>query len=267
MITKFIIILTLVFLSFSNANANQNCGEEISTGKNEWFFRDKTDFQEDFEIDGMLSKYINNFNQALKKQNIELVVALLPTRGMLHSEFILKTGYNVDVAQKNYMGTIKKLQALGLNVAYMNDFYNYPNYFYKSDHHWSADGARAMAAEVAHNIKKLPIYSDLMKSEFETTKTEIITFEGSFKKMIEDKCSENLPKEEEAQIYKTFSKGGNNSLFDDINETEVVLIGTSNSDSNASKANFDGFLKEFLSVDVMNYSISGGGHDLLCFNI
>src|SRR5690606_20761836 len=54
------------------------------------------------------------------------------------------------------------------------------------------------------------------------------------------------------------------SLFDDETETEVILVGTSNSaarEDETKQYNFDGFLKEYLSVDLLNFALPGAGQD------
>src|SRR5690606_17379944 len=52
------------------------------------------------------------------------------------------------------------------------------------------------------------------------------------------------------------------ALFDDQGEPEVVLTGTSNSasrDEEIRHFNFDGYLKEFTELDILNYAMQGAG--------
>ncbi len=253
------LFVVLIFISFSSL-AKESCNDDFVEGKNGWIFRDKTDFQETFEINGNLQNYIQKFNETLQRQNITLVISLLPTRGMMHSEYYSEDGFSVETAQRNYLQTAEILRDLGMQVASVDNFENSLSYFYKTDHHWTRAGAELMAKNTAKIIKSLPIYPKIKKKEFKTEQNEEEKFEGSFVKSTNIECYNNVSPSEVVSIYKTFPvlKG---DLLNNVEQPEIVLIGTSNSDNKASKANFEGFLKENLSTDIINHSVSGGGHD------
>lgn len=232
---------------------------KMDAGKKGWVFRTSTDYKDDFKVNSILQDRFIRLHNALEKNNIELVIVPLPTRGMMHSEFVLDDIYNVDKAKESYGELVHKLRQMGYIVADINDFSAAQEFYYKYDHHWNASGAQKMAQRVAAEMKIMPAFKAIKKAKFITEKEEQIEYEGSFAEFIAEQCK-TKPSKEKATIYKTYQEsGGEDDLFSDDTKPEIILLGTSNSSLTPSYANFEGFLKEYLSADVQNMSISGGG--------
>lgn len=221
-------------------------------GKEGWIFRDKTDYQEEFKIQPDVLDAFQKFNQGLQKNGIDLIVALLPTRGMMHADKIVGGDYNAHIARKNYNELLRKLKAkniptVGLGSVSMSD-----GFYYKRDHHWSAHGAEAIAKIIADNVQT----KNILQQNFITEKNESVAHVGSFDQKIEKYCGEETDPQM-VTTYKTYL--ANQDIFAEQAVPEIVLVGTSNSDQKASKANFEGFLKQYIGADILNASISGGG--------
>jgi alginate biosynthesis protein AlgX len=232
--------------------------KKLITGDEGWIFRTKTDFADDFSINLALEDRLKRLHEAFQKKNIEVVIALLPTRGMVHYDKIDYVGYDPLMTARNYQDLATHLRKIGYTVAAPENFSAQTNFFYKHDHHWRPEGAKLMAMTLANEIKQLPVYAEITKMPFRTEKEAYIDHPGTFQKFINDVCGSNMPPET-VPAYKTYSLQGN--MLNDQPDAEIFLIGTSNSTAQASHANFPGFLKEAIGADIENFSVSGGGVD------
>ena len=231
---------------------------KIIEGKDGWLFRSKTDFQTDFSIKPNIKEILVSLHKAFKSKNIDLVIVPLPTRGMAQAEFIQNYDFDKKVARQSYNALIQDLVGAGMIVAAYQEGASKENFFYKQDHHWRAEGAKRTAEIVAAKIKSLDVYKDLPKKTFSTEMVEKKSFKGRFAKFVEKHCK-GVIFNEEIKTYKTYAT--DEDLFGDGGTPEIILIGTSNSDNEASQANFEGFLKQSIGADIKNLSISGGGFD------
>lgn len=250
---KLVLVAIVLFFSISPA---WSCADFIDKGyhlgKDNWIFRKKTDFQDEFVIRDKPLNSLIKFKNALQQQGIELIIALLPTRGIMHADQVLNQEFDAAKALNNYRELVQKLNASEIKT--IGYFDQNPDFYYSADHHWTADGARAVAKKLSSSVEDKNFQSET----FQTEKGAVESFEGSFQKEYKEACDDELSPIE-TTIYHTLSQ--NQDLFSDKKPADVVLIGTSNSDNEASRANFDGFLKQNLSADIYNASISGGGFD------
>lgn len=237
-------------------------------GKDGWLFRTKQDLKSEFEMKpDVVASYLTLI-KVLKEKGVELVIAHAPTRGIAASEFlpdagVLPTPYDAVKARQNYADFIKAMNDAGIYTAGTPETKAGAAYFYKTDLHWTTEGAREMAQAVADIIKTLPEYAALKKTEFEMTPAPEGEFEGNFTDAIKALCKAKMPLEKASQILIEAKAAVDQSsaLFDDEKAPEVVLVGTSNSKRDDFDMNFSGSLKEFLSVDIQNSAIAGGGFD------
>jgi len=235
-------------------------------GSDGYLFISKKDLESEFKIDEKSIPYAKRFIETLKKRGLNVVFVIQPTRGLVHQDKISaadKKLYNFDetAAKTNFSGMIKKLTDDGFTVATLPNL-SMPDYAYRRDHHWTAAGAKAIAYEAARIIKQEPYYNDIPKTKFITDKgVENKKFVGVLANAYEDVCKQKSAPETIFEYKTTAVTDGNNSsaLFGDASAPPVVLAGTSFSSNEAAHANFDGWLKESLSADVLNYAVRGGG--------
>lgn len=237
-------------------------------GTDGFLFISRKDLQQDFPLSKRNLDFAALFRARMKAKGIDVVFVIPPTRGMVHHDKIPqaakeKYGFDPILARKNFQEMIEKLRAKGFAVATLPDL-NMPNYAYRQDHHWSADGARAVAKDVADQIARYGFGAKSPKLSFQTTRVEASPpFEGALATSYRDVCGVPV-KPEKITEYTTSRVRGKDAasesdLFGEESAPPIVLVGTSFSSNDAAHANFDGFLKEFTSMDVENIAVRGGG--------
>lgn len=238
-------------------------------GKGGWIFRSAIAFRADFSISDEALDSLEDLNDALKAHGTDLVMLITPTRAMLHSQYITdgdKKKYglrNIDKIWKSYWNGIESIRARGITVVGVERPSPEMPFFYLKDHHWNSYGAQLSAKAAAAAVRKIPAYKGIEKVEYVTREDGTYDFYGVSKKVFKRICGTRQPPE---RIIKKVTERksaavGQDDLFGEIKQPEIVLLGTSNSTMEPSMANFEGFLKEELSADVMNMSAPGGGLD------
>lgn len=241
-----------------NAYKNWPSYRYLDEGVDGWLFRTETDFQDDFTLKDEEIARLRALNDAFAAQGTTLILAILPTRGMMDGDKAANVAYDRQVAQKSYAAMVHALRDAGMIVAAIDNYDSQDAFYYKRDHHWRAAGARAMAHQVAAQVKALNI--SLPTKKFITEAQDEIAHIGTFEKLIKQTCGTDVAAQRIVS-YMTYAPGDADALFADAQPADVVLLGTSNSANATSRANFDGFLKEALQADVDNRAISGGGAD------
>lgn len=252
--------------SYSKKNAVYKVMVE---GKDGWVFRSEKDFIADVPVTTRAIGRIKKIHTSFKEQGIDLVLLFPPTRGMLHADKIkpadaVKFNYNDNNhARDSYLKFLTLLQKEGVKIVGLPEQPVGDPFFYKRDHHWSPVGAQIAAIELAKYIKRLKSYDSLTKTKYATKSLGYIDFESASDKIFKAICGTVLPTEriETFMTEPVNTATGGDDLFGDIQEPQIVLLGTSNSTKVPSMANFEGFLKEELSTDILNMSISGGSID------
>lgn len=240
------------------------------SGKEGWIFRTENDFRKNWKVNERTVDYLRTLQDAFRAHNAELVILMPPVRGLAHADMLFrkdKKVYNlkdIDSAWAQYESAIAELQRNGINIVGVNRDEVTEDFFYKRDHHWTASGAKVAANKLAGFIKVLPVYSQIQKSNFVTTEQPPIEYASTFEKAFKKICNTSLPSETVPQYITASAKPiqSSSDLFDDSQSSpQVVLLGTSNSVNDSSQANFEGFLKDYLSADVLNQSYIGAGID------
>lgn len=228
-------------------------------GKNGWIYRTRSDLKDSFSIGEESLQLLLSLQNALKARGVEFVLLYPPTRGMAHPEFI---DFNADAVWPQYTAEIAQMQAAGLHVVGLQRPATGTDFFYKRDHHWSAAGAKTSALALTEFIKTQEFYGGLAKTEFVTKESGTRDYSGTFGKVFKAVCNVKLPPEtiKVLETSRVQTAQGQDDLFGDAASPEIVLAGTSNG-THQIGANFEGFLKEALSADVLNVSQAGAGVD------
>ncbi len=248
---------------------NLNAYKMMVAGKDGWVFRSFSDFKTDFPLTTTMIKNMTALHEAFAYQGIEFVLMYPPTRGIVHADKLstekgsLFNKKDAKLARKNYSKFVHVLKNRGIQIVGLPDQPVGQDFFYKRDHHWNPVGAKISAQALASYIKTQDVYADLAKTEYATKSTGITEFNGVADKVFKKLCDTILPVETvEGYVTEPVETIVSEAdLFGDRPDPEVVLAGTSNSTARPSMANFEGFLKEALSTDVLNASISGGSID------
>mgnify|MGYP002619592340 CR=1 FL=1 len=242
----------------------------MAPGRGSWLFRSDVDLTTDFgmpaHMEPELARLISTFN----RQGTEVAIVIQPTRGLMHRDKVRPDfAYGFDYAEgvanlRHFLTQLRNAGAIVPDV--MNLVENPPQeeYFFRRDTHWTPAGAKATAQLVAQEVRRQPVYAGLTKSTYRTEPSVIIPKDGAHNMAFSRLCGNDFGYQY-VQNFQTVPEVDEvSALFDDIPEPEVTLVGTSNSaarDEDTKQYNFDGYLKEYLSVNLMNFSLQGGGQD------
>ena len=246
---------------------NMKYMQNIVAGDNRWLFRSMVDLTNDFGMPANMQPEFKRMIQAFKENGTEIAIVIQPTRGLMHRDKVRfdgsAHGFNFIKASNSLNNFSQQMRSGGAIVPNVMTLINNPpdsEYFFRRDHHWTPAGAQATAKLAAMEIMKHPVYEKLTKSEFYTEPGVVLPKEGTLNLALARICGNNYGFQF-VRGYRTLPKASANSLFDD-EEPEVVLVGTSNAasrDNESKQFNFDGFLKEYLSVDILNHALPGAG--------
>lgn len=238
------------------------------TGKEGWVFRSKQDLRQEFKFSDEDAALYRAFSDALKSRGTTIVLAVIPTRGMIAHDKLLPQhpavqGYDAAAAKESYRAMIDKINARGVLAVGTPDPATGADYFNHADQHWTVAGAKDMAQAVAARIKTPDLWQGVPEETYRTIEGEIVTYDGRFGEAVQALCGFRPAPEDDREARTVPVKDGGNedALFGDQGAPEVVLVGTSNSKRDEFDANFVGALEEALSADVYNAAISGGGMD------
>lgn len=250
-------------LKDEKAYARKSGYKILIDGRDGAIFRTTSDLKTQFTIKKENLLYFKLFKQALLEKGTELIVITPPTRGIMMSGLLpdaqkVSYGFDEKSAFESYLAFTNRLHTYGIHIADFSDArLPMENYFYKRDHHWTPEGARDSAQRVAAAAKKIPAYQDIPKTPYASEPAGPGAKPGSFAQFIEESCAIKIPREPMTK-YQTQAVGAD--LFGDPTAPDIALVGTSNCTDEAV-ANFPGWLREYLSADIDNHSIGGGGPD------
>ncbi len=232
----------------------------LQQGESGWLYRDQ-DLRTSFGPSKKQYQNIGKLQQLLQQQGVTLVVVPIPTRGLLHPEYLGPVDFDRTEAKRAYRQYLYRLRRENIVVpefeTLLEGAANKPMFFAR-DHHWNHHGARTMARMTAEAIRAQPSYRQLESKKFESVWVENHRNEGSYTRAANQLCDARF-RSEPYKIYQTsevsadlFAAGSSNP--------PIALVGTSNS-SGKLRLNFSGFLSHYVKNDVLNMAQSGGGYD------
>ena len=247
-----------------------DAASEPASYTGEWFYRlqpapegwllRSDDLITTFTLDPQTLRYLKTLDKVLEGRGVTLIVAAQPPRGVALAADSLPD-YAPDAAVAQYEGARNTLQDAGLVVTDLAAVAaKTPNYFFRRDHHWTSDGARASADAVARTLESTPAFQPV-EAKQRAFKTEAVRTEaqvGSFGEAVGRICGKNPPAEKltRYQTEPETTSPKNGDLFG-ASTPPVVLAGTSN--SARKDLNFAGFLEQASGLEVLNVSAVGGG--------
>lgn len=234
-------------------------------GRNGWLFRTGLDLVTQFNVDDDTLAQLHRLSDALRQRGTQIVMVYQPPRGLMDSDELTpmqRRGYNLQSVRSSYAGVLQRMRNEGgLIVPPLDQMVNENkgyDYYFRRDHHWTAAGAQHTAEVVAATMKKLPGFSAIPHKQFSTRTNGVIGKPGTLQKVATQLCGGVYSMQYEP-IYTTDPVGGD-SLLGDTKQPDVVLVGTSNSDT-LGGYNFSGYLEENLGVDVLDVAITGGSFE------
>jgi alginate O-acetyltransferase complex protein AlgJ len=254
-------------------------GEQVTVGRNEWLF-----LTEELMFDGPGVKgSVNNPDLALKarveligelgrllqSQGVNLVVALVPDKARVYSQFLHAQKYP-SYNETRFADALaglrnKKVNTIDL-LTPMVKAAGTTQLYYRTDTHWNQNGSQIAAQEIAKAISEIKDKEklDIKRVKFSSTVSGVDQERsGDLTRLmgldIVPNAFRPAPDIEAAEVTsevasEVSAKDSAPGLFDDSG-VGVVLAGTSYS----LRANFHGKLQYQLSTQVLNTAKDGGG--------
>lgn len=235
---------------------------KMSQGEDGWFFRNSTDFKENFSLSDETSRYLARLVRAFKARGTALVMIPLPVRGMVERDALsdreaAQKNFDPERAQETFTRYIQDLRKTGTYAVDLTDSEESlnPEYFFKRDIHWTPEGARVTAEKAGAFVKATPEYRNVTPVRYETKNIGTKDMKGKIFLELLRLCSSKIPAEN-IPVYETrLQATGADALFG-TSDDPSVLIGTSFSEMEI--LNFEGFLSQSTGLTIANYAIAAG---------
>lgn len=252
----------------SYLEGNMKLMKQLVPGTDRWLFRSEVDLTNSFGMAGNMTGEYARLIKALADKGIELAMVVQPTRGLMHRDKVHPDrthGFDFALARDNYDAFLGQLRSAGALVPNLTELVDQPptqEYFFRRDHHWTSDGARATARLVADYLLQQPVHARLASKQYVTEDGITQYKDGTLNLAMGSLCGNDFGFQYVPGYRTVPAVNDVSALFEEQAEPEVVLLGTSNSatrDQENKQFNFDGFLKEYLSIDLLNYALPGAG--------
>lgn len=235
-------------------------------GKSGYFFRIFADLRLHFSFSDESISNLAQLSEILKAKGTTLIYAPVPTKSQAMPDFLPEQaklyGYDRKLAARSYQRIIDRLKAANVLAVDLQSpmlaAKSEDGLFFRSDFHWTAQGARLAAKAIADVIKAQPAYASLEKTKFKTRELERMKSFSTLRNNLQRFCKDALPPVESVayETTKVDQSSGTIDLFGAEAIDPIALVGTSM--SNAEAGNFGGFISQYSSLTLTNYAISGG---------
>ncbi|MBU0936462.1 MAG: hypothetical protein KKI09_12930 [Spirochaetes bacterium] len=253
----------------------------VLAGKDGWLFSTE-EFQADLGyLQGDLATLLAGTSAALREQGIQLLVVPVPPKALVHQQQLKP--YRPDPLQESrhrtFLALLQELDiaAVDLLAVYKADSSPEgaasthsgqastdktapPEYFMRSDTHWSPYGAALAARAIAERIDSLPCAAALSHSSFSEDQSVPLSVSGDLLSFLPKGGGWFRPLPPAAEIsslrLKTQEVNSASSLFG-TQVIPVALVGTSYSAS--PLWGFENSLKLALAADVLSLAQEGQG--------
>ncbi|UZE96305.1 alginate O-acetyltransferase [Alkalimarinus alittae] len=235
--------------------------QHLVAGTDGWLYRTKLDLDESFEINQRTLNEMNRFRAALAAKGTELVMVYQPTRGLINPDGVVDAQYDFIAASNSYNQALQQIRDTGIIVPNLETLINdgsTPDFYFRRDAHWTPYGAKLTAQLVADTITKLSVYSSITETKYKNNRVGLLNVSGSHQKAAYLICGTQFPEQYVNEFEASTIEEGESDLFSDASLPEIVAAGTSFTKAQTNY-NFVGYLKEFLSRDVLNIGQAGGG--------
>lgn len=197
-----------------------------------------------------LTERLTGAQAALSARGIALLPVIVPDKARMAAAK-LPMGRSARFVGR-YDARLAEIAALDLPVLDLRPALAAPDSYLRTDTHWAPGGAQRVAGLIADHLRD----ADLTRSTFTTQFLGTAPMQGDLMKFARTGrwVVPHAPAPEQIATFQT--TGGGLSLLGDA-PVEVALVGTSF--SARPDIHFDGFLKNALNADVVNYAEEGQG--------
>jgi alginate biosynthesis protein AlgX len=263
--------------SFECKNLEKASDLQLMEGRDGMFFRIIPDIKMYHPLTNSTIDYIAELSASLKAQGTTLIYVPVPTKSMILPDLLppqaQQYGFNPVIANSVYDDVIARLKAknvLAVDIAapMRSDAKNKNGdlAFFRTDFHWTAQGARPAARQIAELLSAQPEFTGKPNLDNEPVELAAEKIPSTMRKIVQRYCNLAVPeamahpyefKGEPAGIFADQPEGETTTdIFADSATKAIALVGTSFSDMTVS--NFAGFIEHYTGMPVENYSIAGG---------
>jgi alginate biosynthesis protein AlgX len=263
--------------AFRCKNLEKASDIQLLEGKDGMFFRVIPDIKMFHPFTDATIDNLAKISSALKANGTTLIYVPVPTKSMILPDLLPEQaklyGFDPVIANAIYSDIIDRMKARGViavDIATaMRDKPKAANgdlAFFRTDFHWTAQGAAPAALEIARRIAALPGYDGKLDLTAEPIELPAVRIQSTMHKAVQHYCRSAIPsasahpyKFETAPIdilAETQTEPGKSDIFAASGPSGIALVGTSFSDM--AIADFAGFLEHYSGLQVENHSISGG---------
>ncbi|TNC50853.1 hypothetical protein FHG66_07745 [Rubellimicrobium rubrum] len=237
-------------------------------GRHGVFFRLALDLRMRHPMSDGSIALLAELSEALGLRGTTLVFVPLPGKGLAMPRYLPESagdyGFDPAIATAAYEDVLARLRAAGVvavdALGPLQDLPDGTMAFIPTDHHWTSNGARAVAEEVARVMHELPAYAGLESAEHKTYSLGLQDLPSPYRREIQAMCRDTVPRSAteawETEVTQAPLGGGGGIFAAEAAGPPVVLVGTSM--SRTESFNFDGFLADAADLDVLNYAVTGG---------
>jgi alginate O-acetyltransferase complex protein AlgJ len=243
----------------------RGAGDQVRLGSDEWLFsvEEIEYFKQASEFQRVRTGVIGRLSDALKHQNVRLVVALVPDKARIQVQQFMGHRYP-EWYQDRYANILQQLKAHQVTVVDVQQAMRLAqvdqpdrSLYYRTDTHWNQAGSRATAQALAQAIRQTGLAGEPVAFQTDTNATATQRVGDLLRMMglgdMPDLFRPN-PDTEHTDTTRKLEGGTSLGLLGDI-QVPVTLVGTSYS----LRANFQGYLQASLQADVLNVAQDGGG--------
>jgi len=251
------------------AEGNMKLLKQIVPGRDRWLFRSEVDLTNDFGIPAAMQPEFARLMRAFASHGTQVAMAIQPTRGLMHRAQLLPGqthGFDYQLASGNLSRFLQQMRDAGAIVPDIMSLVEQPpkDFFFRRDHHWTPVGAQTTAKVTADAIRQHPVYAQLPRKGYTTEQSLTLYKDGTLNLGLSTICGNHFGYQF-VPGYQTVPESNDAAqLFEEQPDPEIVLVGTSNSaarEDETKQFNFDGFLKDYLGSDLINYALPGAGQD------
>ena len=209
-------------------------------------------------------------SQALAAQGTTLIYLPLPTKSLAMPDQLPQAardlGFDLTIAATVYDDIFRRLSGADiLSVNLRNTLRTAPEgqgSFFATDFRMTPAGARRAAIALSDLIRATAGFDDLPKSLFETRQTGNVVIQSDMYNVLQRHCSAPLPPVQTDTFATSRFQTG-------VAQPDTAIFGTGRADARIAllgteyiggpMANFAGFLAENTGLDVIEYTVDGGG--------
>lgn len=266
---------TAEHLSFcQEAQAADRAGGYVVPGRSGWLFYGD-EFRREFVTNiERFTLQIAELSQKFKAEGVNLILVPLATRPIIQSDKLdssipVEKAFDYLTQRKLFLKMLSEFKSEKVNVVdlltpLLSDAGSGgENLHFKSDQHWTPEGARIASKFIADEVRNLSDVSQLTKGVYKTNLIDSIEYVGEYQYFITDACKENTTygynldrADAIGDILNKYSTTNTQESLLDDTSNQIVLAGDSHSKADYNLA---GFLEDQLQSNVLNVSVTGGG--------